>query len=338
MGMFDQERAESERIAVLTFDDGNKSDHAYVAPILQRFGFGATFFITEGLGFLKIKRFYLAWEEIAELHRAGFEIANHTRSHLGVRAQSRAVISAELEHIERRCADHGIPRPTTFAYPGYQFSPAAIEVLRERGYRFARRGPDPEFSMRDARQGEENDGLGRPRAWDPRVDHPLLVPTTVDANKHWTPERFRRVVTGVPDDTIVVLTFHGVPAIEHPWGTTDPADFLEFMTILRDEGFRVIALRDTATLEGDLASRSDHDDGAASDLIAEVGMRRRLTPTELRCEWQRDPIGIGGATPLLSWVPESSRRGQRRPLPPMIAFLLHPEVSTPIRRNQPSPR
>jgi peptidoglycan/xylan/chitin deacetylase (PgdA/CDA1 family) len=41
------------RNAVLTFDDGHKSDHAFVAPILQEFGFGATFFITEGLGFLK---------------------------------------------------------------------------------------------------------------------------------------------------------------------------------------------------------------------------------------------------------------------------------------------
>ena len=40
-----------DRLVVLTFDDGNKSDFAYVAPLLQEYGFGASFYVTEGLGY-----------------------------------------------------------------------------------------------------------------------------------------------------------------------------------------------------------------------------------------------------------------------------------------------
>ena len=46
-----------DRLVVLTFDDGNKSDATYVAPLLKRCGFGATFFITEkDSTFLKTRR------------------------------------------------------------------------------------------------------------------------------------------------------------------------------------------------------------------------------------------------------------------------------------------
>ena len=66
-----------DRLVVLTFDDGNKSDVEFVAPLLKRYGFGATFFITDhswGLGFLKDKKTFLPWDEIRKLHEAGFEI------------------------------------------------------------------------------------------------------------------------------------------------------------------------------------------------------------------------------------------------------------------------
>ncbi|MDB4550109.1 polysaccharide deacetylase family protein, partial [Akkermansiaceae bacterium] len=73
-----------DKLVVLTFDDCNKSDRSFVAAEVKKYGFGATFFVTEGLGFLKNKNHYTTWEEIAELDKMGFEIANHTRSHPNV--------------------------------------------------------------------------------------------------------------------------------------------------------------------------------------------------------------------------------------------------------------
>ena len=70
-----------DRLVVLTFDDGNKSDLTYTAPWLKRYGFSATFYLTEGLNVLIDKERRLTWEEIKKLHQDGFEIGNHTADH-----------------------------------------------------------------------------------------------------------------------------------------------------------------------------------------------------------------------------------------------------------------
>ena len=77
-----------DRLVVLTFDDSSASHHAIARPVLKKYGFGATFFITEGFTFTTNKRDYMTWEQIAELHRDGFEIGNHTRDHLAITAKN----------------------------------------------------------------------------------------------------------------------------------------------------------------------------------------------------------------------------------------------------------
>src|SRR5437660_5704986 len=73
-----------DKLVVLTFDDSVASHYSVVRPMLKRYGFGATFFITEGFSFPRNKQDYMTWEQIAELHRDGFEIGNHTRDHMAV--------------------------------------------------------------------------------------------------------------------------------------------------------------------------------------------------------------------------------------------------------------
>ena len=105
-------------LIVLVFDDAVKSHVTFVAPLLKRYGFNATFYVTEGLSFLKNKERYMTWEEIRELHEAGFEIGNHTRQHKAVSKQSREELIADIEQIDSRCEEYGIPVPETFCYPG----------------------------------------------------------------------------------------------------------------------------------------------------------------------------------------------------------------------------
>jgi peptidoglycan/xylan/chitin deacetylase (PgdA/CDA1 family) len=225
-----------DRLVVLTFDDGNKSDVTYVAPLLKRYGFSATFFITEGLNFLTNKEHYVTWEEVRELHEAGFEIGNHTRHHRNVNNQSQAELLADIEHIDLRCKEHSIPVPQTFCYPGYSNGSEAVKTLMERSFLFARRGVAPEFPY-------HSEG-GRGPAYDATQHHPLLTPTTGAAGPNWTFDDFVWAIEQARDGKIAILTFHGVPALEHPWVNTDPDVFETYMNYLRDNVYTVIALRD----------------------------------------------------------------------------------------------
>src|SRR5436853_6259956 len=85
-----------DKLVVLTFDDSAKSHYTTVRPILKRYGFGATFFITEGFDFPTNKTDYMTWEQIAELHRDGFEIGNHTGNHASITKKNDA--NLEVTH------------------------------------------------------------------------------------------------------------------------------------------------------------------------------------------------------------------------------------------------
>src|SRR6187401_106438 len=111
------------KLVVLTFDDSVASHSSVVRPLLKKYGFGATFFITEGFSFRTNKKDYMTWEQIAELHRDGFEIGNHTRDHMGITAGNLEKLKEQIEAINTRCVEHEIPLPTSFAYPGNNIHP-----------------------------------------------------------------------------------------------------------------------------------------------------------------------------------------------------------------------
>ena len=160
-----------DKLIVLTFDDSSASHYAVARPVLKRYGFGATFFITEGFTFAKNKTDYMTWAQIAELHRDGFEIGNHTRDHLSITEKTVPRLAEQLAVIADRCREHGIPAPVSFAWPGNKFHVAALPILQAAGIRFARRGGEPEIPY----------SIGGGVAYEPGLDHPLLIPTTGDA-------------------------------------------------------------------------------------------------------------------------------------------------------------
>ena len=228
-----------DKLVILTIDDSCKSDVTFVAPLLKSYGFGATFFPTEGFrsgeGWDKK---YLTWSDIREIHNMGFEIGNHTHSHPHVTTLSAEELCQELEYIEKRCIEHGIPVPKTFSYPGDSFDLKTKEVLWEKGYLFAVRGVSPEFP--DTGKG------ARGSAYDPGEDHPLQIPCTGYSGPDWGFEDLVWAVEQARDGKIAFIAFHGVPDLDHPWVHTEPSVFKKYMDYLRDNGYTVIALRDMA--------------------------------------------------------------------------------------------
>ena len=198
------------RIVVLTFDDATAGQREVVAPLLHKYGFGATFYVCEFPGF-EDKTKYMSWDQIRELDEMGFEIGNHSRSHGQMSQMTRKQIGSETAYIEEKCALYGIPRPVTYAYPGYDNSPEGIAVLKERGYKLARHG-GPSYGVVDAR--------------------------------FETPEFFEKALDEARDGQVVIFCLHGVPDLAHDFVSTSPKEFRKILKYLKKQHCRVIPLRD----------------------------------------------------------------------------------------------
>lgn len=211
-----------DKMVVLSFDDATASQYSVVAPLLKQYGFDATFFICEFPPNFPDSSRYMNWRQIRELDKMGFEIANHTRIHPPVSKLSREAFIDQLSYIENKCDSMGIGKPSSFAYPGYDFSIPVITVLQERGYTFARAGGH--------------------RAYDPLKDYPLLVPSwATSANNK---EQITEALSQAKNGKIVVLTIHGVPDVEHPWVNTPPELFKEYLQYFAEHHFTVVSFRD----------------------------------------------------------------------------------------------
>ena len=227
-------RRDPSKTVVLTFDDAVKSQLTVVAPLLKQLGFQATFFITQR--WMEDQSNFLTWEETAELHRMGFEIGNHSWTHADFgKAENAAKLGDELQMVEKELARVGVPKPLSFAWCGNAFGPEGIEQLRRHGYQLARRGMQPEVRYGALEVGP---------ALDVTKYHPLLIPTTGDSYPAWTFEHFRSVISSARPGQVVVLQFHGVPDPSHPWVNTPPEAFRQYMTYLKQNGYRAIAMRD----------------------------------------------------------------------------------------------
>jgi peptidoglycan/xylan/chitin deacetylase (PgdA/CDA1 family) len=225
-----------DKLVVLTFDDSSRSHATVAARLLKKHGFGATFFVTEGFDFPTNKRDYMTWEQIIQLDRDGFEIGNHTRDHKSASANDPTGTIEQIEAINAKCVAHGIPKPVSFAYPGNVLDRDVLPILKRVGVKFARRGGSPEYPY----------DQGRGFAYEPGLDHPLLIPSAGDARPGWTLDDFKRAVSQARGGKIAVIQFHGVPDTAHFWVNTPTPLFESYLKYLADDSYKVIALRDLA--------------------------------------------------------------------------------------------
>lgn len=218
-----------EKLVVLTFDDACLSHSTFVAPLLKKLGFGATFYITRFGNPALDPKMYMSWDQIKALDALGFEVGNHTWSHsqMGGGKANVAGQLPDVTKIEDLFAANGIPKPTTLCWPIYSVNTAMFEVLLDRGYRFGR-------------SGGRND-----RPYRPTLENPFETPSFTIMAK--TPlETFTDAARRATRGRIPIFTFHGVPDIEHAGVGVEPARFEEMMQYLKDNQFTVIAMRDIA--------------------------------------------------------------------------------------------
>jgi peptidoglycan/xylan/chitin deacetylase (PgdA/CDA1 family) len=119
------------RAVALTFDDGYADAFTTAWPVLQRYGFTATFYIVSGL---VGQQGYMSWEQLAMLRDSGMEIGAHTVDH------------PDLTSLDPATAEYQIAQPkadlegqlgisvVSFCYPTGLYNWGIEEQTRAAGY------------------------------------------------------------------------------------------------------------------------------------------------------------------------------------------------------------
>ena len=131
---------------VLTFDDGYLSLLRHAAPILARYGFAPTLFVTTGFVGQPDYRTAdfarsappadrpLNWPEIRELHRAGWDIQAHSSTHRPHAALPPAHLHAEMADSKRLLAEQLGIDAQFYAFPYGSYDRHALRALAAHGY------------------------------------------------------------------------------------------------------------------------------------------------------------------------------------------------------------
>jgi len=216
----------SKKMIGLSFDDACNTQRHFAVPLIQKLGFGATFFVCEFWdAFHTNHQQYMTWQEIKEIQDMGLEIGNHTLTHSQtVKDMTEEEFLVELRALNKVAKLHGVTGMTGFGYPGGP-AVASFDVkgcLRREGFRYARAvGPKPYVPG-------ESDIYELPCF---PVNAPDLAP-------------LQQAVATAGDNSFPILVYHGVPDLLHPWAGTPEDVFKAGMEWLAQQDCQVVALRD----------------------------------------------------------------------------------------------
>ncbi len=151
------------RPVVLTFDDGFEDFHRRALPLLDRYGFTATVFVTSGwvadAGPLPAGRRpgpMLSWAQLGEAAAAGVEIGAHSRFHPQLDQLPPGRLGEELRVSKAELEDGLGAAVPGVAYP-YGYSSAAVrQAAAAAGYRYG-------CAVGNALLGEHPDLFALPR-------------------------------------------------------------------------------------------------------------------------------------------------------------------------------
>lgn len=123
-----------ERAVVLTFDDGYASHFALVAPLLVRYRFTGTFFVTTGsIG----RPGYMTWGELRKLVFLGMEIGSHGATHRAFTTLSQDELEGELRQSKQILEDRLGIGVCSIAAPGGFWNRAVADAVQRVGYQAA---------------------------------------------------------------------------------------------------------------------------------------------------------------------------------------------------------
>jgi peptidoglycan/xylan/chitin deacetylase (PgdA/CDA1 family) len=131
------------RPVVLTFDDGFADFHSAALPVLERYGFTATLFVTTGwirdaqYGAGRPPGLMLSWNQLTEAAAAGVEIAAHSHQHPELDQLGECAVRDELATSKKILEDRLSAVVAGMAYPFGYSNGRVRAVARAVGYAYA---------------------------------------------------------------------------------------------------------------------------------------------------------------------------------------------------------
>ncbi|MBQ2337049.1 MAG: polysaccharide deacetylase family protein, partial [Victivallales bacterium] len=152
--------------------------------------------------------------DLKTLHQFGFELGNHTKDHANPASLSVEENKAQVAYIEDLFKELQVPAPKVYAYPGAPYVEKAATAVKSMGYIAARTGGN--------------------RPLDLTALNPFDMPSYLLCDDH--PECFDKAFVALKEGKTVILTYHGIPDVEHPWCNVSVEHFTEHMQRLADIG------------------------------------------------------------------------------------------------------
>ena len=143
-----ERRAPLDRQLAITFDDGYRNNFDYAAPVLEKLGLPATFFVvSQWIGSdvvpwwdreQNLRHPWMTWDQVRSLRRRGFDIGAHTRTHVDLGQISGAAARDEIVG-GRFELEQQVGEPIDlFAYPyggRHNLADANRDLVRAAGFR-----------------------------------------------------------------------------------------------------------------------------------------------------------------------------------------------------------
>lgn len=248
------------KVIILSFDDGKKGNFNYAKPILDKYGFKATFFII--CGFVSQQHNdSMNWQEVNSLSKDGMDIESHTMSHPHLNELSQVQLEYEIGGSKRCIDSHGY-NTTVFAYP-YNDGSNNVTIVNTvaKYYEIARTGSEPlmfldcqgfeKHNQKDCNTFNINGKLNFANRYDARS---YTVDRMEMKNSFDEAKIFSDFVNEVNSQTaynkenikiiaVPLITFHDVgPALNTDY-VTNSLLFDKMIKYLHDNDFRVLTFK-----------------------------------------------------------------------------------------------
>jgi peptidoglycan/xylan/chitin deacetylase (PgdA/CDA1 family) len=247
----------NNKVVILSFDDNRKGDFTYAKPILDKYGFKATFFVICGK---TTDKGAMNWQDIAAMQSDGMDIESHTMTHAHLNTLSQTQLDFEIGGSKQCLASHGY-NSTIFAYPYNEGSnnPTVVNTVAKY-YDMARSGTEPLMFLdcagfkknpqTDCRTYSPDGKLNYANKYAARSLSFDVVEIKDSFNNAAIFSDFVKIVNsqikynqGGKLNAVPLITLHNVDLATNMPYHTNSGLFDQLMKYLHDNGFRVLTLK-----------------------------------------------------------------------------------------------